>query len=451
MTRRGNAFRRRCHQPIKPAASVASRTPKNKSILKFGLAAITVLVLVSSIVATNIGGRGGELVYNALPDPQAVVVSASTTTLHTEFDLEPKTLDELLNLPGSELYKVDVARINLLCASDMPTTEGLEIEQALSVLDEWAEKVAEVTDRHLYRVTDPRPEYANRYKGSEAHFRAEMLAQVLQEDLGVHYNKSAIGNFSFVDPGVAFIYSMIPGPDQTIAETPGGTCASMPVLYVAVGRRLGYPLRLVTTQSHVFARWDGEASDNPVWRETFNCETTNGFCKYDDARYRTWPVPVTEEQVVVNGFLKSLSPAEEFALFLGARGHHGLDVGQLDFAARCYENACRYDTTRPCYRLWFLQAALPSGYQPDTLALHQMIASELAYREAAQWRQATGRTEGGLLPSQSQRRALGGTPTPGRLGPRHASTHIAAITAHRESTVPATPRPGRVLPTITEI
>ena len=134
------------------------------------------LVLVSSIVATNIGGRGGELAYDALPDTQAVVVSASTTTLHTEFNLEPKTLDELLKLPGSELYTIDIARINLLCALGLSTTEGLDIEQALSILDEWAEKVAEVTDRHLYRVADSRPEYANRYKGDEAHCRAEMLA-----------------------------------------------------------------------------------------------------------------------------------------------------------------------------------------------------------------------------------------------------------------------------------
>ena len=29
-----------------------------------------------------------------------------------------------------------------------------------------------------------------------------------------------------------------------------GTCSSLPVLQVAVGRRLGYPLKLVTTKGH---------------------------------------------------------------------------------------------------------------------------------------------------------------------------------------------------------
>ncbi|MEM8738250.1 MAG: hypothetical protein AAGG38_07205 [Planctomycetota bacterium] len=147
----------------------------------------------------------------------------------------------------------------------------------------------------------------------------------------------------------------------------------MPVLYVAVGRRLGYPLKLALTDSHVFARWDGLNHDNPAWRERFNCETTNGFHQFDDDYYRTWPFPVTEHEVRVNGFLKSLTPAGELALFMATRGHHAEDVHQLAFAARCYENAYRYDPSRPCYRSWFLDAALSSGYQASTPALQASL------------------------------------------------------------------------------
>ncbi|MEM8738339.1 MAG: hypothetical protein AAGG38_07670 [Planctomycetota bacterium] len=200
-----------------------------------------------------------------------------------------------------------------------------------------------------------------------------MLAQVLQENLGARYNIKAVGNFSFADLTMGFIHGMIPGLDQAMADMPGGTCASMPVLYVAVGRRLGYPLKLVLTDSHVFARWDGLNHDNPAWRERFNCETTNGFHKFDDDYYRTWPFPVTEHEVRVNGFLKSLTPAGELALFMATRGHHAEDVHQLAFAARCYENAYRYDPSRPCYRSWFLDAALASGYQASTPALQASL------------------------------------------------------------------------------
>jgi len=312
------------------------------------------------------------------------------TKLHTQFELEPTTLDELLSIAEGDLYRVDIARMNLLCATDLEGTQYLDadgIEHALATLDDWAKRVAFETDRHAYRITDPR--YADRYQGSEAHFRAEMLAQVLQEDLGVKYNPEAVGNFSFADPSVAFIHSMIPTPGSTTSDTSGGTCVSMPVLYVAVGRRLGYPLKLVTTDSHIFARWDGEGHDNSAWRETFNCETTNGFHRFDDEYYKTWPFTVTNHQIAVNGYLQSLSPSEEFAQFLAARGHHAYDVKQYAFAARCYENAYRYDTLRPCYRGWFLQAALRSNYQPQTLVLNELLAARQAQFMTSRQKQLT--------------------------------------------------------------
>jgi hypothetical protein len=341
--------------------------------VRHALFAVAVL-LIGGLIAMSV--RSAEREQTAAPGamPVAHASVANPTTLHVEFTVEPKTLNELLALPVEQLDQVDIARMNLLCASGLPSTKGLAapgIDHALSVLDEWAKRVAFETDRHLYRVNDP--QYADHYGHSEAQFRAEMLAQVLTEDLGVKYNPQAIGNFSFADVSTGFIHGMIPGPGQTTADTPGGTCTSMPVLYVAVGRRLGYPLKLSTTDSHIFARWDGENHPNPAWRERFNCETTNGFHRFDDDYYHTWPRPVSDQQIAVNGFLKSLSPAQEMAEFLAARGHHGVDVGQFGFAARCYENACRYDMTRPCFRGWFVDAAMRSGYRPATPALAQLV------------------------------------------------------------------------------
>ena len=335
---------------------------------------------------------------------------ASATSLHTEFTAEPETLNALLALPVERLGEVDIARMNLLCASALPDTKGLDVEHALSVLDDWAARVASETDRHLDRVTDPR--FAERYRGSEAHFRAEMLAQVLQEDLGVKYDMKAVGSFSFADPSVAFIHGMIPPEGGIIADTPGGTCVSMPVLYVAVGRRLGYPLKLATTDSHIFARWDGKDHENQAYRDYFNCETTNGFHRFDDDHYRTWPKPVTDQQVAVNGFLKSLNPAEELAQFLATRGHHAFDVGQVGFAARCYENAHRYDTTRPAYRSWLADAARRSGYRPKTPALHRMIVAQRALLAAERQAHAAGILGSDPLPSRTRVETPPGIPTP---------------------------------------
>jgi hypothetical protein len=271
-----------------------------------------------------------------------------------------------------QLAQVDIAEVNLLCATGLPGAEKLDIDHAMAMLDRWAERVAFETNRHLYRVTDPR--YAESYRHSEAYLRANFVLQALQEDLGVHYDMAAKDNFDFSDSRVAFIHGMIPPAGRTMADVPGGTCASMPVLYVAVGRRLGYPLKLVTTKAHVFARWDGMGHPNPKWRERFNIEGAgNGFSSYEDDHYKTWPFKVSDAEVKANGWLVSLTPMEEFAEFMAARGHCGIDNNQPAFAARCYENAYRYDTTRPCYRAWFLDAARQCGYRPVTPALAQLL------------------------------------------------------------------------------
>ncbi|HUU23520.1 MAG TPA: hypothetical protein VM389_13390, partial [Phycisphaerae bacterium] len=261
--------------------------------------------------------------------------------------------------------------MNLLCAVGLPGAEKLDVGHALATLDRWAARVASETDRHLYRVHDP--EWADSYRHSEAYLRATFLVQVLYEDLGVRYNLSARDSFDFDDCRVAFIHGMIPAPGQTLTDTPGGTCASMPVMVTAVGRRLGYPLRLVTTKAHVFVRWDGQGHSNPAWRERFNIEVTNGFSSYEDDHYRTWPFKLSDYEVHANRYLLSLTPAEEFAEFLAARGHCGLDNGRVAFAARCYENAYRHDTTRPAYRAWFVDAATKSGYKPVTPSLAELL------------------------------------------------------------------------------
>lgn len=381
----------------KGKALQSSSAPRSKRVLNVVLM-LALVGLVGGIIWSQSRQRTPAMSDTA-PVLQVISVSTPTTTkLHTTFTAEPKTLNELLALPVERLGEVDIARMNLLCATGLPGAEKLDIDHALATLDEWVKRVQFETDRHLYRVHDPK--WADHYQRSEARLRAEMLLQVLQEDLGVKYDMSAEGNFSFKDSRVAFIHGMIPSPGQTTRDTSGGTCASMPVMYVAVGRRLGYPLKLVTTDAHIFARWDGLASGshpNVKWRERFNVDGAgHGFSSFEDDYYLTWPHKVTRQQAKVNGYLLSLSPAEEFAQFLAARGHCGIDNNQNAFAARCYENAYRYDTTRPCYRSWFMKAALPGNYRPTTPILAQLLQQ----KHQAQIAMARPSLDGMQMPSQ---------------------------------------------------
>ena len=89
----------------------------------------------------------------------------------------------------------------------------------------------------------------------------------------------------FEDSRNLFIHGVVSGH--------GGTCTSMPLMYLAVGRRLGYPLRLVLAKAHLFVRWEETGG------ERFNIEatTTRGLNTFSDDYYRKWPLEITEDEM----------------------------------------------------------------------------------------------------------------------------------------------------------
>ncbi len=133
----------------------------------------------------------------------------------------------------------------------------------------------------------------------------------------------------FRDSRDLFIHGIIDGP--------GGTCASMPVLYVAVGRRLGYPLKLVETRGHLFIRWDDPSGCVFGLPEVFNIDGAGyGMASHPDDFYRTWPDPWTKADIEGGWYLKSLSREEELAAFLVTRGECLFDNGRLDEAIQAW-------------------------------------------------------------------------------------------------------------------
>ena len=205
-----------------------------------------------------------------------------------------------------ELAKVDLAVMNLLCAAGLPGAENLDIPAAQRKLDQWAAKLKPETERHLYRVKDPR--YAEHYANSEARLRTEFIVQMLQEDCGVHYNLARVNQPDFGNSKDSFLHGMIDSDN-------GGTCASMPVMYAAVGRRLGYPIKLACAKEHMFCRWE-----SPTERLNFDGSCNGGIDFPADDYYRQWPFPISDEEVAAGQYLRSLTPQQELAAFLLNRG-----------------------------------------------------------------------------------------------------------------------------------
>jgi hypothetical protein len=245
-------------------------------------------------------------------------------------------LAEFVRFSLQSIEEYDIAVLNLRCAQGLPGAEQLDEGRLLGWLDRAARKTKWETRRHWYRFS----ENPGTYNNSPGFFCCYFLLQTLQEDFGVQYNPARIRDTSFQDPKCfdpdfrdsrdLFIHGMIDGP--------GGTCSSMPVLYVAVGRRLGYPLKLVETRGHLFVRWDDPEGKCFLLPETFNVEGSgSGIASYDDDHYRTWPEPWTEADKAGGWYLKSLTPLEELASFLATRGHCLTDNGRLAEAVQAYE------------------------------------------------------------------------------------------------------------------
>jgi hypothetical protein len=256
----------------------------------------------------------------SIPTPTATASSFTPPTVTRK----AASLDELLKMTPEQLAGLDIAEMNLLCATGLPGSEDLSIDECLARLDKWAAHVKFETERHLYRLTDPRyKEHAEHYKHSEARFRAEWLVSVLQQDIGLHYHEGFVPQDVEVPPfktsKETFLHGLMDNEDAHKAF--GGNCVSLPVAYAAVGRRLGYPIKLVCAKEHVFCRWEGLDSPNPAWRARFNFDGAgNGFSIDPDEFYLSWPRKTFPDQVKLCGWLDSLKPQEELSLFLSSRG-----------------------------------------------------------------------------------------------------------------------------------
>jgi hypothetical protein len=234
------------------------------------------------------------------------VPSTGTRSQIVRFLRVPRWHD-LIHLSDHELARYDVAAVNLACAVGLPGAEAIDFGGCLKCLDQWAEGIGSLTEKGLATFRN----HPERYDHSEPLYRMVTLVTGLKKYCGVQYNP-AKRDAKLSDPfdlDEQFVYGAIQGP--------GGTCATLPILYAAIGRRLDYPIRLVHAKRHMFCRWD-----DPTTSVSLNIEGTNevGMNYHPDEYYRAWPEPITESEERAYGFLKSHTPRQELADFVSRRG-----------------------------------------------------------------------------------------------------------------------------------
>lgn len=279
-----------------PAPHHASEVSRNSKqliswlILAFILGAATAVILLRTNSKSN--------------------VAIETTSPTSAQSLNGKDFSFVLSLTPEQVADYDMAELNLLCGSGLDGNEEVDLNQCRKVLDDLAKMVKAETDRNWTRFQRNPAEYQN----SEAYYRMGMVITVIRQDFKAKYNPKLITDPSkrtenevfFKDASNVFLQGLLTGNKM-------GTCASMPVLYVAVGRKLGYPVHLVSTKGHLFCRWEDD-------KERMNFEGTGEGVRIDpDEKYHKFPFILSQQEIENSTYLKNLTRAQELAIFLDTR------------------------------------------------------------------------------------------------------------------------------------
>ena len=278
-------------------------------------------------------------------------------------------------LSDAELEQVDIVEMNIAVAREIPGLEGLDYDKYRRTVDGWTEQ---------FRLWLPTVEHAfhqapGKYRSDINFFRLGMLAQFLDQQIGVAYveqqkrtqvearKTGRKAEALYTDPGHLLLHGLI--------DTKRGTCGTMPALHVAIARRLGWPVGLACAKSHYVCRYD----DGKV---VYNIEATDtgrgGFAEGSDKDYIA-KEGVSRKAVAVGSDLRKLTAREMLGVFVQARARHFADTGKIDLAARDYALAhTLFPNSRKVY-MGLVDNLLPVGEKLFARNEHGHPASLAAY------------------------------------------------------------------------
>jgi len=265
-----------------------------------------------------------------------------------------RSVSQLIGLSEEELAKVDIVEMSTAAARGIAGLETLDYAHYRKIVDDWAARFA----AWLPTVEPSFHAAPEKWKNDIAFFRLGALAQWLDEEVGIAYidEQKHAREVWYTNPGDLLLFGLI--------DTRRGTCASMPVLHVAIGRRLGWPVHLAAVRHHFVCRYDDG-------RAVYNIETTDtgrgGFAAGTDEEYvRKFRLPPVA--VACGSDLKSLTARETLGVLVARRGRHLADCKKFDLADQSFSLArWLYPKGRGSYK-FALEAMIYHGgqlFRPD--------------------------------------------------------------------------------------
>jgi Transglutaminase-like superfamily len=243
--------------------------------------------------------------------------------------LSLRSLTGILRATLSDLAQIAVADVPMACAAGLPAAEHLNISACLATLDCWAQ----IVNRYVQDVMPNWRRGPYRYGNQIGFFKFLAMVSILKHPRGLNvvYEPTAIGNSDCSDSRDDFLHGVL--------TRRTGTCVSLPTLYVAIGRRIGWPIHLAVSKGHVFCQWVNEDGSH------VNLEGScpGGGDMLPDSYYEQYPRPLNGMDYESGVYLRPLSRTEELALFMETRGHCLADNMRFDEAEEAY---------RHTHRLW---------------------------------------------------------------------------------------------------
>ena len=229
----------------------------------------------------------------------------------------PSAIQKQLKLPED---KIDIGLAALTFAKEFyPNLDIAAYSQRIDLIADKARQLAQGTE-------DPET-------------RIRILNTVIHQMEGYHYDHSPFAR-SRQD------YYFLNG----ILDTKQGTCYTIPLLYIAVAQRLGYPLYPVVAPDHMFVRYV-----DPSFTEQ-NIETTSGG-KYFPDQYYVEAFAVSNRGLKSGSYLRTLTYRQFLghmlaanAVFHGRNGKSLKAIVYLEKAAQLNPQfADHYDNLRIVY------------------------------------------------------------------------------------------------------
>jgi hypothetical protein len=223
------------------------------------------------------------------------------------------TTDQLVGLTDAQLAEFDPLAVNLIVAREIPSLANLELSRYQEQVNAWAREFA---GRCLPQWEKCFHECPQDFRDDIRFFRLGMLAQFLDQHIGVTYNEDQRGALRtrYLSGSDLFINGLL--------DRFQGTCANMAVLHVAMAWRMGWPVSIACIGEHKLVRYDdGQVIHNIEPTET----KRGGFSSKSDEQYIA-AKQMTKAALSCGSDLRALTPRERLAVFIGLRGRHYRDL-----------------------------------------------------------------------------------------------------------------------------